>query len=161
MFASLGQILPRSAARYGSKTALVAGERRLSYANLNQSTNRLANALVALGVRPGDRVTLYSVNGWEWVVAYHAVLKAGAIVNPINVMLTPSEVSYVVNDCGARVIITSADKAPLLAELKSTMPLDHLIVYGNAPAAGAHALDELIGRASDKFEMVARTPEDI
>ena len=161
MFASLGQILPRSAVRYGSKTALVAGERRLSYANLNQSTNRLANALVALGVRPGDRVTLYSVNGWEWVVAYHAVLKAGAIVNPINVMLTPSEVSYVVNDCGARVIITSADKAPLLAELKSTMPLDHLIVYGNAPAAGAHALDELIGRASDKFEMVARTPEDI
>jgi len=41
------------------------------------------------------------------------------------------------------------------------MPLDHLIVYGNAPAAGAHALDELIGRASDKFEMVARAPEDI
>jgi len=153
--------LPRSAARYGSKTALVVGERRLSYANLNQSTNRLANALVALGVRPGDRVTLYAANGWEWVVAYYAVLKAGGIVNPINMMLTPSEVSYVVNDCGARIIITSADKALPLAELKSTMPADHLIVFGDGPVAGTHVLDELIGRASDEFEMVARRSEDI
>jgi long-chain acyl-CoA synthetase len=161
MFASLGQMLPCLAARYGCKTALVVGGHRLSYANLNQSTNRLANALVGLGVRPGDRVTLYSVNGWEWVVAYYAVLKAGGIVNPLNVMLTPSEVSHVVNDCGARVIITSADKAPPLADLKNTMPADHLIVYGDAPVASAHAIDELIGRASDEFEVVARTPEDI
>ena len=144
-------MLPCLAARYGCKTALVVGGRRLSYANLNQSTNRLANALVGLGVRPGDRVTLYSFNGWEWVVAYYAVLKAGGIVNPLNVMLTPSEVSHVVNDCGARVIITSADKAPPLADLKNTMPADHLIVYGDAPVASAYAIDELIGRASDEF----------
>ncbi len=111
MIINLGQVLARSAARFGSKTALVVDEREISYSDLDQSTNRLANALVAFGVRPGDRVTLYAANSREWVVAYYAILKAGGIVNPINMMLTPSEVSYVVNDCGARVIVTSADKA--------------------------------------------------
>ena len=56
-------------------------------------------------------MSIYSQNRWEWVVAYHGILKAGAVVNPINVMLTPEEVAFVLNDCGARRIVTSGDKA--------------------------------------------------
>jgi len=57
-----------------------------------------------MGVRPGDRVSLYSPNRWEWVVAYHAALRAGAVVNPINVMLTAEEVAFVLNDCGVAAV---------------------------------------------------------
>ncbi|GIS88960.1 MAG: hypothetical protein CM1200mP18_16700 [Gammaproteobacteria bacterium] len=57
---------------------------------------RVANGLKASGVRPGDRVTLYSANCWEWAVSYHAIAKTGAVINPINVMLTSDEVKYVV-----------------------------------------------------------------
>ena len=68
--------------------------------------------LVARGIAPGDRVSLYAQNRWEWIVAYHGILKAGAVVNPINVMLTAKEVRYVLGDCGARAIFCGPDKTP-------------------------------------------------
>jgi long-chain acyl-CoA synthetase len=105
--ADLGQILARSAARFGAKPALVAAGRTFTYRQLHDLCDRAAGGLRELGVRPGDRVSLYSPNRWEWVVAYHAALRAGAVVNPINVMLTPEEVAFVLNDCGAAAIFTS------------------------------------------------------
>lgn len=89
--ADLGMIVARSAERYGPKPALVADGRTLTYQALHDLCDRVAGGLRVLGVRPGDRVSLYSPNRWEWVVAYHAALWAGAVVNPINVMLTPKK----------------------------------------------------------------------
>jgi long-chain acyl-CoA synthetase len=85
--------------------------RTLTYQALHDLCDRVAGGLRELGVRPGDRVSLYSPNRWEWVVAYHAALRAGAVVNPINVMLTPEEVAFVLNDCGAAAIFTAGEKA--------------------------------------------------
>ena len=99
--ADLGMIVPRAARRFGSKPAVVTAGRTLTYQELHDLCDRAAGGLQQLGVRPGDRVSLYSLNRWEWVVAYHAALRAGAVVNPINVMLTPEEVAFVLNDCGA------------------------------------------------------------
>jgi long-chain acyl-CoA synthetase len=99
--ADLGTILTRAARRFGAKTALVAPGRTLTYAELDDLCDRVAGGLHDIGVRPGDRVSLYSPNRWEWVVAYHAALRAGAVVNPVNVMLTAEEVAFVLNDCGA------------------------------------------------------------
>ena len=82
----------------------------------------MAGGLQGLGVRPGDRVSLYSPNRWEWVVAYHAALRAGAVVNPINVMLTPEEVAFVLNDCGAAVIFTAGEKAEVIVGLTRAVP---------------------------------------
>ncbi len=120
--ADLGQILARSAARFGSKPALVAAGRTFTYRQLHDLCDRAAGGLRALGVRPGDRVSLYSPNRWEWVVAYHATLRAGAVVNPINVMLTPEEVAFVLNDCGAAAIFTSGEKAAVIAGLTRDVP---------------------------------------
>jgi long-chain acyl-CoA synthetase len=75
--ADLGMILARSAQRFGSKPALIAGGRTLTYHALHELCDRVAGGLHTLGVRPGDRVSLYSPNRWEWVVAYHAALRAG------------------------------------------------------------------------------------
>jgi acyl-CoA synthetase (AMP-forming)/AMP-acid ligase II len=110
MFTSLAEVLPIAARRHGRKPALIAGGRRLSFADLDELSSRLANGLRSLGVARGDRVTLYSQNCWEWVVSYYAILKLGAVVNPVNVMLTPAEVQFVVNDCGAKVLLASRDR---------------------------------------------------
>jgi long-chain acyl-CoA synthetase len=120
--ADLGMILSRSAQRFGSKPALIAGGRTLTYQALDEMCDRVAGGLHALGVRPGDRVSLYSPNRWEWVVAYHAALRAGAVVNPINVMLTPEEVAFVLNDCGAAAIFTAGDKAEVIGSLTREVP---------------------------------------
>ncbi len=120
--ADLGLILARSAERFGSQPALIAGGRTFTYQALHEMCDRVAGGLHALGVRPGDRVSLYSPNRWEWVVAYHAALRAGAVVNPINVMLTPEEVAFVLNDCGAAAIFTSGDKAEVISGLTREVP---------------------------------------
>jgi hypothetical protein len=73
--ADLGMILPRAAQRFGSKAALIAGDRTFSSQALHDMCGRVASGLHELGVRPGDRVSLYSPNRWEWVVAYHGELR--------------------------------------------------------------------------------------
>ena len=120
--ADMGMILTRAARLFGSKTALVAEGRTLTYQALDDLCDRVAGGLHDIGVRPGDRVSLYSPNRWEWVVAYHAALRAAAVVNPINVMLTPEEVAFVLNDCGAAVIFTAGEKAEVIAGLARTVP---------------------------------------
>jgi len=111
MINAIGCIPAEAAQRYGDKTALVCPERSLTFKELDDLSNRCANALVSLGITPGDRVTLYSGNCWEWVVSYYGALKTGAVINPINVMLTPGEVEFVANDCGASIVIASHEKA--------------------------------------------------
>src|SRR5690348_1106828 len=120
--ADLGTIVARSVQRYGPKPALVAGQRTLTYQELDDLCGRVAGGLYELGVRPGDRVSLYSPNRWEWVVAYHAALRVGAVVNPINVMLTPEEVAFVLNDCGAAAIFTGGDQAEVMLSVTREVP---------------------------------------
>ena len=83
-------------------------------------SNGVANGLVAVGVEPGDRVTLYGPNCWEWVVAYYAIAKTGAVVNPISSMFTAEEVRYVVADSGARVVVAAIDKGLPILDLVGT-----------------------------------------
>lgn len=95
-----GDILRAVGSRFGTKPALVTATRTLSFAELDELSDRVAAGLVARGVRAGQVVSLYAQNRWEWVVTYHGALKAGAVVNPVNVMLTAEELAFVLRDCG-------------------------------------------------------------
>jgi long-chain acyl-CoA synthetase len=123
-----GDILPASAAKYPNKRALITATRSLTYTELNELSDRVAAGLIARGVRPGDRVSLYSSNRWEWIVAYHGALKASAVVNPINVMLTAGEVQFVLGDCSASVLFASQDKLASLPALVKDIPSLHHVV---------------------------------
>jgi long-chain acyl-CoA synthetase len=152
MLESLAQVLVAGARKYGPKTALVFGNRSFSYIDLFELSGKLANGLRALGVASGDRVTLYSQNCLEWIIGYYAVARLGAVVNPINVMLTPEEVLFVVSDCGAKTILTSADKAEALMEIKKGSPLKDVIVFGDSAPAGAHSLNKLLASSRPEFD---------
>jgi long-chain acyl-CoA synthetase len=142
--ADLGAIVRRAARRFGSKPALVTGDRTVTYNELDELCDRVAGGLHGLGVRPGDRVSLYSTNRWEWVVAYHAAFRAGGVLNPINVMLTAEEVAFVLNDCGSAVIITSGDKAETIRDLTAGVPsLRHVISF-DRPGEGIIAFSSLL-----------------
>jgi long-chain acyl-CoA synthetase len=169
MLDSIGSIPVGAAQKYGDWTALVCPDRSLSFAQLDALTNRCANALVGLGVKPGDRVTLYSGNCWEWVVSYYGALKTGAVINPINVMLTPGEVEFVANDCGATIVIASHEKAlsiqgvkeksdvrELIAQgVKEKSDVRELIAFGDeALPEGTLSFNELLTDSQDDFEIV-------
>ena len=155
MLDSIGSIPVGAAQKYGDWTALVCPDRSLSFAQLDALTNRCANALVGLGVKPGDRVTLYSGNCWEWVVSYYGALKTGAVINPINVMLTPGEVEFVANDCGATIVIASHEKALSIQGVKEKSDVRELIAFGDeALPEGTLSFNELLTDSQDDFEIV-------
>lgn len=108
--------LRHSAARLPGKTALVVGERRISYAELDRLSNSLAAGLAANGVRRDDRVLIYLDNGWEAAVAIFAVLKAGAIFSPINPSTKPDKLAFIAGNCEARTIITQGRLAGAVAQ---------------------------------------------
>jgi long-chain acyl-CoA synthetase len=132
-----GQILPRAAQRFGERVALVTVTRTLSYRELDEGSNRVASALRERGLRPGQVVSLYSQNRWEWVVSYHGALKAGAIVNPVNVMLTADELAYVLRDCGSAAVFASGDKIGGALRAKKELPALRTIVAFDEPAEAA------------------------
>ncbi|MDJ0947435.1 MAG: long-chain fatty acid--CoA ligase [Alphaproteobacteria bacterium] len=161
MLGTLSEIIPRAAARFGNKTALIAGDWRFSFHQVEEQTNRLANALVASGIEPGDRVTLYAPNSWEWLIGYYGVLKTGAVVNPINVMLTPEEVKFVTQDCGAKAILASADKGEGLLDVKADTPLDEVILFGETAPAGARAFQKMLDSGDPEFNPATPEPDEM
>lgn len=161
MLQTLGQILPASAKRFGDKTALIFEDRRFSYNELEELSNRLANGLTGLGIAKGDRVSIYGPNCWEWLVAYHAVAKLGAVLNPINGMLTPKEVVFVVNDCGASALIASADKGEAILANKGDMPLNNIILFGDNPPAGAMRFEDVLAKGKSDFDPVLVPTESL
>src|SRR3954453_9022820 len=98
---ALGDPLRRSALRDPDKTAIVYGDLRQTYSELDATVNRTANALTARGVRRGDRIALFSHNSHGFVVASLALARLGAIMVPINFMLGPEEVAYILEHSGA------------------------------------------------------------
>src|ERR1700678_1018177 len=85
----------------GAQTALIEGERSLSWAAFDRRLNQLANGLRALGVQPGDRVAVLMHNSLEMVVALFGTLKSGAVVVPLNLSITDQTLTEMVRDCGA------------------------------------------------------------
>ncbi len=156
MLNSLGEVLPRAARRFGDGVALVIEERSFGFRELDDMSSALASSLVRLGVKPGDRVTLYAPNSWEWIVSYYGALKTGAVINPVNVMLTPAEIVYVTRDCGAKALIGSPEK--VAAALAAGVTGLTAIVFGDAAVAGATPFGELIAKRR-AFEPAPVKPE--
>ena len=138
MLGSLAEVLPSAAERFGDRRALVVGDRSFSFNELDALSSALAASLVRLGVAPGDRVTLYAPNSWEWIVSYYGVLKTGAVINPVNVMLTPAEVVYVTRDCGAKALIGSPEK--IEPALRAGVSGLEAIVFGDEPVRARRRL---------------------
>lgn len=123
-----GDIIPAAARHFPTKTALVTETAALTYAELDELTARGAQGLCDRGIRPGQIVSLYGPNSWQWVVAYHAVLRAGAVVNPINTMLTEEEVAFILRDCGAAALLTRADCLEAMKALSGDLPDPSLLL---------------------------------
>ncbi len=99
------RFLSESAIQHPGKTALVAGGKRLSFAELDRASDGLAKALVLNGLKRGDRVVIFMDNCWEAVVGIFAVLKAGAVFVPLNPSTKADKLAYVLNNCRATVLI--------------------------------------------------------
>jgi fatty-acyl-CoA synthase len=115
------------------KTAIVCGESRFTYAQFGERCERLAAGLLRMGVRPGDRVAYLSFNRHQLLEGYFGVLLAGGIVMPLNVRLTPAELTEILRHAEPRVLIYEPDFAPCVEQLKQACPATgHFIEIGAA-----------------------------
>ena len=133
------QFLEDAAVQYPDRTATIFGnvvhqlggalmDAKLSYKQLNEQVNRLANALTAMGVKKGDRVALYLPNCPQYVIGYYAILKIGAIVAPNNPLYVPRELEFQLNDAGAETIICLSRFYPNVQKVRATTKLKNVIV---------------------------------
>ncbi|NGO73369.1 fatty acyl-CoA synthetase [Streptomyces boncukensis] len=102
---TLGDLLRRSARRHPDKPALVDGEHRLSYGELDTAVNRIAHALSARGLARGDRLALLSRNCWQFAALVMAAARLGVVLVPVNFMLSAREVTYILEHSGARALV--------------------------------------------------------
>jgi long-chain acyl-CoA synthetase len=99
---NLSSLLERTAQAHPDRTAVVLGDTRLTYAQVDGAANQVANLLVSRGIEPGDKVALSCPNLPYFPIVYYGILKAGATVVPLNVLLKGREVAYHLDDSDAR-----------------------------------------------------------
>lgn len=133
----LEEFLERSAARLPRKTALVCGEQRFTYSELETQANRLAHALQALGVQRGDRVAVYLDNGVEAVVSIFAILKAGGVFLMVNPSTKADKLTYILNDSRASAVVLPGKKGRSLDGCWTRTPHLHAVIGVGAPPGNA------------------------
>lgn len=139
------QFLRAGARDHGDKIGLIAGGRRLSYAEIDDLSDRLASSLEAHGVRRGDRVLIFMDNCWEAVVSIFATLKAGAVFSPINPSTKADKLAYVMRNCRASAILTQAKLGGTTAAALAEAPSVHLAIIAGEPDSMP---DSLLGALS-------------
>lgn len=151
-----------NAKKYPDKEALVFKDLRLNYRQLNELSNRFANALLHLGVKKGDRVAMMMRNSQHFAVVYFGILKAGAVVVPINISLLKNEVQFIVSNCEAKAFVFDEIFLPVLGSIREELPLvEHFIVVGQNPLSGALKFEDLMDKASSQNPEVALEDEDL
>jgi long-chain acyl-CoA synthetase len=120
--------LENSAKRLPDKVAIVCGDHRLTYQQVNKAAGKLAAALIDMGVSRQDRIIIFLDNSIESVISLFGVLKAGCIFIMLNATMKAKKLNYIIKDSGARVIITHINKGRVIQEaIQDKTQLEHII----------------------------------
>ena len=162
---NLSVLLEDSARHYPERAAVVLGDQRLTYAQVDAAANQVAGLLVERGIRPGDKVALSCPNLPYFPIVYYGILKAGAVVVPLNVLLKGREIAYHLNDAQARAYLCFQGTAELpmgaegFAGFGQADGCEHFFVITADPAApspieGTETLGSALAGRSPVFESV-------
>ena len=168
---NLASIVSHHASLSPKKEAIVWNDVRMTYGELEAMTNKVANALVEMGIKPGDKVALNCPNLPYFPIVYYGILKAGAVVVPICVLFTPREIEYHLRDSDAKAVFVfeGTPELPMGASTKSAFDqvetCEHLVVMTKdimeaSPIEGHKTLTQMIGGQSSEFDTHPTSPND-
>ena len=144
---NIGYLLYKRAMLSPKLEALVVGDVRRTYRELNQRANQAANAMLKMGVKPGDRVAILALNDPEYIELYYGLGKIGAVMVPLNHRLAPPEVAYIANDCGAETFIFGREFAPVAEAIRNQIPAKTFLGIMDAPPDWARSYEAVVGAA--------------
>ena len=168
---NLATLLEDTAAAFPDRTAVVFGDTRLTYAQVDAAANQVAGALADRGVGPGDKVALSCPNLPYFTLVYFGILKAGGTVVPLNVLLKGREVAYHLGDSGAKVYLCfqGTEELPIGQEghagFQDAADCEHFLVITADPGAaspieGAETLGQAMAGQPGTFDTVATDEDD-
>ncbi|WP_328345674.1 long-chain-fatty-acid--CoA ligase [Micromonospora sp. NBC_00421] len=159
MTMSVADVLADTATRLPDHVAVIHGSEHLTYGRLWEQARRHAAVLRASGVRPGDRVALLVVDTPQFPVVYFGVLATGAVVVPLNVMATASEIAHVLTDADARFLVCASS---LLAQAReATGPLGTVLLTVGPGPAGTVDLENAAQDTAPIDGPAVREPDDV
>ena len=168
---NLASMISHHARLTPQKEAIVAGDVRLTFGDLEAMSNKVANALIEMGVGYGDKVALNCTNVPYFPIVYYGIMKAGAAVVPICVLFTPREIAYHLRDSEAKAVFVyeGTDDLPLSQSTKTAFDevetCEHLVVMTKdldaaSPFPEHKTLTQITAGQSDKFEIYPTRPDD-
>jgi len=159
---NLKQMLEVAAEKFADRTAIVCGERRVCYAELDKAANKVANALLDMGVRKGDRVATLMANSPEFVNIYFGTVKAGAIPVPLDIRYKVDELGFVCGSCKPKILVAESDLlepvAPFLFRFES---IQHVIDLDARHEGKFPGYGEIMANSSEEEVDVELEPDDI
>lgn len=120
---NLKQMLERTASEVPQNTAIVLGSRKVSYRELDETANKIANALISLGTKKGDHVAILMSRTPEWVINCFGVLKAGAIAVLLDAGAKAPELEPLLRETDSKILITEQRSSPMLSSILPNIPL--------------------------------------
>ena len=158
---NLKQMLGEVVERYGRKTAIVFGRCRLSYVELEEASNKVANALIKLGVSKGDRVAILLPNSPELVVTYFGVVKTGGIAVLLDTKYKVGELASLFDNCQPKILVAeSLFLEPLVSVLPRFKSIKHVINLGSNYKGQFVSYSEIMATGSAQRVEVEIEPED-
>ena len=150
--------LNRARQMAGSRTATILGTRTRTWAEHSDRVARLADALRTLGVEPGDRVGLLALNSDRFIEVLYGVWWCGAIAVPLNYRFSVPELSDVLNDCDAKVLIVDDAFQFMVEPLRTkSSKVEHIVHAGDASQLeSAHLYEDLLSQATPMLEVTRR-----
>src|SRR6202166_31445 len=150
---AIGDLLKRAAARFPDRTALTDGARQVSFAEIERDANRFANYLVARGLKPGEKISTICNNSVEFVKALFGIHRAGLVWVPVNTMLGPTDMDYILEHAEVRFALIDdnlyAQPDRRAALEKRGIDLVAVDLTGTAAAAGLENFNDLLKGQSE------------
>ena len=168
MSLNLSVLLTESAKKYPTETAIIYDSFRMTYGQLDAVTNQFAQGLARLDIHRGDKVALLMPNLPQFIIAYFGIVKLGAVVVPINILLRSGEIEYALNDSEALALITWEGFLPEAVPGYKMAPLCRNLIVAQAPGSstplpaveGAVKFEDLMKGVSPVFDVAATMPDD-
>jgi len=145
-----------------AKTAVVFGERRISYLEIDSLINRFAGGLLEMGLRRGDVLSLFLPSLPELIIGYLGAVRAGLTVNVVNAMLKEQEVAYILRDCDTRAILVDSERLHIVESVRSGVEsLKRAIVLGETGGDDDVTFESVLENGNETFESDETKEDDL
>lgn len=157
----IGSYLAQNARKTPEKLAIVCEGKSYTYQQFNEEVNKLAHGLLSLGISKGDRIALMMKNSDQFVFAFFAGAKIGAVIVPVNFRLTASEVHYILEQSGTVLVICDDEFEDIITSAREGTNATHVITTETPKAVGHHSFDNVLSENVTDPQIEVRDDDDL